>query len=73
MKKPVVLGIGAVGVAAAAFAVFGSGTAVAVNDYAGMTYADAVAEISDAGESATIATRNGSFLPTIPVGGCCSI
>ena len=64
MKKPVVLGLGAVGVAAASFAVFGSGTAAAVNEYAGQTYADAAQAISDAGQSAVIATRVGSFLPT---------
>lgn len=64
MKKPVVLGIGAVGVAAASFAVFGSGTASAINEYAGQTYADAAQAISDAGQSAVIATRVGSFLPT---------
>ena len=64
MKKPVVLGIGAVGVAAASFATFGSGTASAINEYAGQTYADASKAIGDAGQSAVIATRVGSFLPT---------
>ena len=64
MKKPVVLGIGAVGVAAASFAVFGSATASATNEYTGQTYADASKAISDAGQSAVIATRVGSFLPT---------
>lgn len=64
MKKPVVLGIGAVGIAAASFAAFGSGTASAINEYAGQTYDEAVQAISDAGESAVIATRVGSFLPT---------
>ena len=64
MKKPVVLGIGAVGVAAASFAAFGSGTASAINEYAGQTYADAAQAISGNGQSAVIATRVGSFLPT---------
>ena len=64
MKKSVVLGISAVGVAAASFAAFGSGTASAINEYAGQTYADASKAISDAGQSAVIATRVGSFLPT---------
>ncbi|WP_167097627.1 hypothetical protein [Mycobacterium sp. DL592] len=64
MKKPLVLGIGAVGVAAASFAVFGSGVASAVNEYAGQTYADASQAISNAGQTAVIATRVGSFLPT---------
>jgi hypothetical protein len=64
VKKQLAVGIGAVGAAAASFAVFGSGTASATNEYAGMTYADASQEISGAGQSATIATRVGSFLPT---------
>jgi hypothetical protein len=64
MKKSVVLGIGAVGVAAASFAALGSGTASAINEYAGQTYADAAQAISDSGQSAVIATRVGSFLPT---------
>ena len=64
MKKPVVLGIGAVGVAAASFATFGSGTASAINEYAGQTYADAAQAVSDAGQTPVIATRVGSFLPT---------
>lgn len=64
MKKQLAIGIGAVGAAAASFAVFGSGVASATNEYAGMTYADAAQAISDGGESATIATRVGTFLPT---------
>jgi hypothetical protein len=64
MKKPVVLGIGAIGAAAASFALFGSGTASATNEYAGQTYNDAAQAISDAGQSPVIATRVGSFLPT---------
>lgn len=64
MKNYLVLGIGAVGAAVTTFAVFGSGVAAATNEYAGMTYADASQEISGAGESATVATRVGSFLPT---------
>lgn len=64
MKKPVVLGIGAVSVVAASFAAFGSGIASATNEYAGQTYNDAAQAISDAGQSPVIATRVGSFLPT---------
>jgi len=64
MKKYLVLWAGAVGAAAASAAVFGSGIASANNEYVGQTYADASQAISDAGESATIATRVGSFLPT---------
>ena len=58
------IGVGAVGVAAASFVMFGSGTAAAINEYAGQTYADAAQAISDAGQTATISTRVGSFLPT---------
>jgi hypothetical protein len=64
VKKHLAIGIGAVGAAAASFALFGSGIASATNEYAGQTYADASQAISDAGQSATIATRVGSFLPT---------
>jgi hypothetical protein len=64
VKKQLAVGIGAVSAAAASFAVFGSGVASATNEYAGETYADAAQAISDAGQSATIATRVGSFLPT---------
>ncbi|WP_319430078.1 hypothetical protein [Mycobacterium sp. RTGN5] len=64
MKKQLAIGIGAVGAAAASFVVFGSGVASAINEYAGQTYADASQAISSAGQSATIATRVGSFLPT---------
>ena len=64
MKKQLAIGVGAVGAAAASFAVFGTGVASATNEYAGQTYADAAQAISDAGQSATIATRVGSFLPT---------
>ncbi|MCX2928787.1 hypothetical protein ORI20_00775 [Mycobacterium sp. CVI_P3] len=64
MKKPLLLGLGAVGVATATFAIFGSSVASATNEYAGETYADAAQAISDSGQSPTIATRVGSFLPT---------
>ncbi|MBB3601839.1 hypothetical protein FHT40_001472 [Mycolicibacterium sp. BK556] len=64
MKKQLAVGIGAVGAAAASFAMFGTGVASATNEYAGQTYADAAQAISDSGQSATIATRVGSFLPT---------
>ncbi len=48
MKNHIVLGAGSAVVAAAAMALFGSGTAAA-DDYAGQTYADASAAASDAG------------------------
>ncbi|EHB57956.1 hypothetical protein MycrhDRAFT_0391 [Mycolicibacterium rhodesiae JS60] len=64
MKKQLTIGICTLGAAAASFAMFGTGVASATNEYAGMTYADAAQAISDGGESATIATRVGTFLPT---------
>ncbi|BBY64715.1 hypothetical protein [Mycolicibacterium helvum] len=64
MKKQLAICMGAVGAAAASFALLGSGVASATNEYVGMTYADASQQISGAGQSATIATRVGSFLPT---------
>lgn len=64
MKKLLAVGFGVVGATAASLAMFGSGVASATNEYAGQTYADAAQAISNAGQSATIATRVGSFLPT---------
>lgn len=64
MNKSLVVGMGAVGAAAASLVLFGSGVASADNEYAGLTYADAAQEISNNGQSVTIATRVGSFLPT---------
>lgn len=52
------------GGAAALFAMFGSGSAAAVNEYKGMTYNDAAQAISQAGQTPIIATKVGSFLPT---------
>ncbi len=64
MHRIMVVGAGALGVAAVSLLAIGSGTASATNEYAGQTYADAVQAISDAGQSAVIATRVGSLLPT---------
>jgi hypothetical protein len=52
------------GGAAALFALFGSGSASAVNEYVGQTYNDAATAISQNGQSPIIATKVGSFLPT---------
>ncbi len=60
MKKSVT---GGVGVAAALLVVFGSGSASAVNEYAGQTYDKAVQAISSGGGTAVIATKEGSYLP----------
>jgi hypothetical protein len=47
---------------ATAIVCFGTGVAAA-DDYAGQTYADASAAISDAGQKAVISTRSGDSLP----------
>lgn len=60
--KLVALGIGSFGAAATAMAILGSGTASA-DDYAGQTYADASAAISDAGQTAIVSTVVGDKLP----------
>jgi len=54
----------ATGVAAVMAGLFGSGSAGAINEYEGQTYADAVNAIGQAGGSSKIATKVGSFLPT---------
>ena len=64
MNRIMIVGAGALSTAAVALMTFGTGTAAAINEYAGQTYADATQAISDAGQSAVIATRVGSFLPT---------
>lgn len=56
-------GFAAAVVAAGLIGALGSGTAAAVNEYKGMTFADAANEISGAGGSYYIATRVGTFLP----------
>ena len=63
MKKTLARGAGAIGGAAALLALFGAGSASAVNEYAGQTYADAASSISGWG-TPVVATRVGSFLPT---------
>ena len=64
MKKPLSLGIGVVSVATVASAIFGMGTASAINEYVGMTYDKASSQISSWGGTATIATRTGEALQT---------
>lgn len=56
--------VGLVGGATAMFALFGSGSAAAVNEYVGQTYNDAATAISQGGQTPVIATRVGEFLPT---------
>ena len=62
MKKLVVCGTGAFGVAAAALGLFGAGIAAAAPDVVGKTYSDASSAISDAGAKAVIASRVGDKL-----------
>ena len=64
MNRIMVFGVGALSAAAVSLLTFGAGTAAAINEYAGQTYADASKAISDAGNSAVIASREGSYLPT---------
>ncbi len=61
VKKTLVGGMAAAG---ALVAVFGAGTASAINEYEGQTYADAAQAIANSGQTAVIATKEGSFLPT---------
>ena len=64
MKRTLARGVGLVGGATALFALFGTGTAAAVDEYAGQTYNDAATAIYNNGERAVISTRVGSSLPT---------
>ena len=64
MKKALVRSVSVAGGAAALLAVFGTGSAAAINEYKGQTYADAVAAIQQAGQTAVISSKIGSFLPT---------
>jgi hypothetical protein len=56
--------LGLVAAVTAMFAVFGTGSALAVDEYKGQTYNDAASAISKAGSTPIIATKVGSFLPT---------
>ena len=64
MNKTITRGIAAAGAATALVALFGVGTAAAINEYEGQTYADAANAISQSGGTAKIASKVGSFLPT---------
>ena len=57
-------GAGIIGVAVALAAAFGTGPAVASNEYAGQTYNDAANAIASNGQTPVIASRFGTFLPT---------
>ena len=60
MRNSLASGVGA---AAALLLAFGSGSASAINEYSGQTYGDAASAISSSGQSAVIATKEGSYLP----------
>ena len=60
MKKTLARGVGG---AVVLVALFGSGSAAAINDYAGQTYEEAASSISGWG-TPVIASRIGSYLPT---------
>ena len=64
MKKNLNRCVGLVGATTAMVALFGSGSAAAINDYVGQTYNDAATAISQGGQTPVISTRIGSFLPT---------
>lgn len=64
MKKALVRGVSAAGGAAALFAALGTGTASAINEYEGQTYADAANAIAQSGGTPKISSKVGSFLPT---------
>jgi hypothetical protein len=62
MKKLGIYAAGTLGVTAVTMALFGTGVAAA-DDYAGQTYGDASAAISDAGKKPVVTTRSGDSLP----------
>jgi hypothetical protein len=57
-----VLGIGAVGAATSAMALFGSATTAAAPDVVGQTYSEAVSAIEEDGGTAVVASRVGDKL-----------
>lgn len=63
VKKTLGRVLGVIGGSAVLVGAFGSGSAVAVNEYVGKTYEGVVNEISTWG-TAVIRTREGSYLPT---------
>ena len=64
VNKTLTRGVAAAGAATALVALFGVGTAAAINEYEGQTYADAANAIRQSGSNAKIASKVGSFLPT---------
>ena len=64
VKKSLTRSVLVAGGATALLALFGSGSAAAINEYKGMTFNDAANAASAAGQQVIIATKVGSFLPT---------
>lgn len=64
VNKTLTRGVAAAGAATALVALFGVGTAAAINEYEGQTYADAANAISQSGGTSKISSKVGSFLPT---------
>ncbi len=64
VNKILTRGVAAAGAATTLVALFGVGTAAAINEYEGQTYADAANAISQSGGTPKIASKVGSFLPT---------
>ena len=58
-----VRGAVAIGAAAAAFVVFGTGTSAAKDPFVGLTYAEVTGKIADFGGNAVVATVVGAQLP----------
>ncbi len=64
MHTTLARGAGIIGAAVALAAAFGTGPAVASNEYAGQTYNDAANAIASSGKTPVIASRFGTYLPT---------
>lgn len=57
-------GVAVAGGAVALLAMFGAGTASAINEYEGMTYSQAANAVAQSGGTPVISSKVGSFLPT---------
>ncbi len=64
MGKALFRGVAAAVGATGLLVLVGQGTAAAIDEYAGQTYAKAANAISQSGQTATISSKVGSFLPT---------
>lgn len=64
MRTSPVRAAAAVGASAAAWALIQAAPAAAINEYEGLTWAEAVSQISNAGGYPKISSKVGSFLPT---------